>query len=259
LVHKTPKPLVDWPRSDGIDTNRQSSSVCNNLCVQMNSYAVLAQGWLAEISKRSGIAGKEASEAFNKRSEDIKTAARSLFAVSGSKCDATSTPGGGPDSDSDSDNDVDMPASFECYADQPPPGSRIDPELEAPIFTSATATSLAAFAQLPANASGVLALVPFLKARNGRRGPGHGMETSGWMTGFMLEGIYTAAGDIAEPEATPAIHSASNAASVEATRVAVLAAVDFAHDTLTNEGNNSWLGMIRQNGEYYCISNALRQ
>jgi hypothetical protein len=38
---------------------------------------------------------------------------------------------------------------------------------------------------VPGGAAGVLALVPFLKARNGRRGPGHGMETSGWMTGFM--------------------------------------------------------------------------
>ena len=73
-----------------------------------------------------------------------------------------------------------------CYSDKPAG----DPEAPA-RFTSATATSLAAFAGLPGNASGVLDLVPFLKARNGRRGPGHGMEMSGWMTGFMLEGIYT--------------------------------------------------------------------
>lgn len=255
LVHKTPKPLVDWPRSDGIDTSRGASSVCDNLCVQMNSYAVLAQGWLAEISKRSGIAGKQASGAFSKRSADIKMAAQSLFALSGSKCDPTGSPdGGGPDSDGSENVAAEkLSAPLECYADQPPPGSANNPESQA-IFTSATATSVAAFAQLPDNPSGVLALVPFLKARNGRRGPRHGMETSAWMTGFMLEGIYTAAGDVTEPkpdDTTATTYSASsNAASVEATWAAVLAAADFAHDTLTNEGNNSWLGMIRQNGEY---------
>ena len=58
------------------------------------------------------------------------------------------------------------------------------------------------------------------------------METSGWMTGFMLEGLYTALGELGEgilPLATAA------------------AAAEYCHNTLTNKGNNSWMGMLRQN------------
>ena len=66
---------------------------------------------------------------------------------------------------------------LKCYTDEP----ANEPE-SSPRFTTATATSLAAFAGIPGSASGVLDLVPFLKARNGRRGPGHGLETSGWVT-----------------------------------------------------------------------------
>lgn len=37
LVHSTPKPLVDWVRSNTIDTSMSTASHCNKLCVQMNS------------------------------------------------------------------------------------------------------------------------------------------------------------------------------------------------------------------------------
>ena len=219
LVHETPRPLVDWPRSSGLDTDEKTSGFCNKLCAQMNAYAAVTQGWMAEISKRAGISGKQASPAYSERAAKIRSTANTVFAASGSDCHPTIS---GPD-------DADATAApLQCYRDQP---AGADPEAGS-VFTSATASSLAAFANLPGDASGVIALVPFLKARNGRRGPGHGMETSGWMTGFMLEGIYTAAGDLSDPALDPA---------------AVLAAADYAHDTLTNEGNNSWLGMIRQN------------
>lgn len=112
-----------------------------------------------------------------------------------------------------------------CYADNPPG--------EGPqVFTTATGSSLGALARLPGSAAGVLDLVPFLKARQGRRDPGWGLETSGWMTGFMMEGLYTAAGEVAEGWLDArAVHKA----------------VEFCHDTLINQGSNSWLGMIRQN------------
>ena len=57
LVHKTPKPLVDWPRSDMLDTTGSTSSHCNEECAQMNAYAALAQGWMGEITARLGFKG----------------------------------------------------------------------------------------------------------------------------------------------------------------------------------------------------------
>ena len=223
LVHNTPKPLVDWPRTDGLDTNAQASTHCKKLCAQMNAYAVRAQEWLSEIASRADWdydrsrpieLARKASEALAKRAVAIRGATEKTFAASGASCVTSGSP----------DDNVDA-AELRCYTDQP----LNDPE--STPFTSATATSLAAFASVPGSA-GVLQLVPFLKARNGRRGPGHGMETSGWMTGFMLEGLYAAAGDL-ELEGGDT--------------TAVVAAVDYAHSTLTNQGNNSWLGMIRQN------------
>jgi hypothetical protein len=40
--------------------------------------------------------------------------------------------------------------------------------------------------------------VPFLRARQFRRGAEFGVQTSGWMTAFMMEGLYSAAGEIDE-------------------------------------------------------------
>eukprot|EP01050_Picozoa_sp_SAG11_P046333 SAG11_NODE_23640_length_385_cov_0.723776_1_plen_57_part_01 len=57
------------------------------------------------------------------------------------------------------------------------------------------------------------------------------METSGWMTGFMLEGIYTAAGDLDLSYAAAAAASAGSVGT-EAAWPAVLAAADYAHETL---------------------------
>ena len=36
MVHDTPKPLIDWPRSSGIDTDATTSRSCSRLCSQMN-------------------------------------------------------------------------------------------------------------------------------------------------------------------------------------------------------------------------------
>ena len=189
----------------------------------MNAYAVRAQEWLSEIASRADWdydrshpieLARKASGALAKRAVAIRGATEKTFAATGASCVTSGSP----------DDDVDA-AELRCYTDQP----QNDPE--STPFTSATAASLASFASIPGSA-GVLQLVPFLKARNGRRGPGHGMETSGWMTGFMLEGLYAAAGDLQLEGGDAA---------------AVVAAVDYAHSTLTNQGNNSWLGMIRQN------------
>ena len=54
MVSNTPRPLVDWPRSSGIDTDGSASAVCNKLCVQMNAYAVLTMDWMSGITKRAG-------------------------------------------------------------------------------------------------------------------------------------------------------------------------------------------------------------
>lgn len=48
----------------------------------------------------------------------------------------------------------------------------------------------------------------------------------------MLEGLYDAAGEVSEGPLSLG---------------AVAAAVTFCHDTLVNNGSNSWLGMIAQN------------
>eukprot|EP00041_Stephanoeca_diplocostata_P031313 m.973281 g.973281 ORF g.973281 m.973281 type:complete len:241 (+) comp23933_c0_seq15:216-938(+) len=39
MVYRTPKPLVDWPRSGLIDTDVNGASVCNVHCVQMQVWA----------------------------------------------------------------------------------------------------------------------------------------------------------------------------------------------------------------------------
>jgi hypothetical protein len=291
LVHATPRPLIDWPRSDGIDTNGATSGHCNKLCVQMNAYAVVAQRWMGELAARSGLAGQQESATFAARASAIQQAAHKMFAASGSACDTSSsgpsppvpveiktcdkvweadTPlhhhnssgivalncGAGSTISSVLFADFGLPSGsctagfktnmschssrsstvtavetaclhkqfcflkasrtqfgdsctgeckqlavqvkcshvrdaepqppLKCYTDEPTSGREAPP-----AFTSATATALAAFGGLPGSAAGVLDLVPFIKARNSRRGPGHGLEASGWMTGFMLEGIYT--------------------------------------------------------------------
>lgn len=115
-------------------------------------------------------------------------------------------------------------ASLSCFLDSPQ---------YAPRATSATASATAAFARLPGTAQGVLELVPFLRARNARRGVAHGVEVSGWMAGFMMEGVYAAAGEIAE-----------GALPLDL----VATAVDWAYnDVLVARGNNSWIGMLEQN------------
>ena len=149
------------------------------------------------------------------------------------------------------DKSMPLQPPLKCYTDEP----ANEPE-SSPRFTSATATSLAAFAGIPGSASGVLDLVPFLKARNGRRGPGHGLETSGWVTGFMLEGIFRVRPRIYAAAVTLALLNSDAAccwgtillsacAMLQAigdlsddnlTFGSALSGADFAHATLTNAG-----------------------
>lgn len=308
MVHDTPKPLVDWPRSSGIDTDGHAASLCKELCVQMNSYAVLTQEWMAGITDRVGVINgcdKSISKAYAARSSAIRAAAHATFATSGSNCsmdgptptpppaplpppsatatcvkeweadsahhhhgsDGIATLNCGPNqtitsvafadfgtpsgscaagfevnsschdararavvesaclhkrwcrleasrevfgdtcngvtkylaatvrcassSSSSSHRDTDLT----CYTDTPAHPAATDPELPSGStpYTSLTATALAALARLPGRAAGVLELVPFLMARNSRRGAAHGHEGSGWMMGFMMEGLLSAA------------------------------------------------------------------
>eukprot|EP01052_Picozoa_sp_SAG31_P005581 SAG31_NODE_247_length_19134_cov_12.255050_6_plen_1021_part_00 len=375
MVHNTPKPLIDWPRSDGIDTNGPASTYCHRHCIQMNAYAVKTHKWMAEITHRVGAAGTKETAVYAGRAEAIRAATHETFAAQGALCDTNRSAGEKPPlppptavstcaqeweadtakhhhgstgvvslncgagmsisavlfadfglpkgdckdgfaindtchsdpehsaqalvekaclhrqycslsasdtqfgdscsgvckqlavkvscravANSDSNAVVSDTAhlsqpesDLHCYTDQ------ATQDTETPPFTSATASSLAAYANIPGSACGVLKLLPFIAARNSRRGIGHGLETSGWMTGvtqmptvtsmvenvlhllyrligFMLEGLYTAAGDLE-------LQLQSQSCELSA----VASAVDFCHGTLTNQGNNSWLGMIRQN------------
>lgn len=130
---------------------------------------------MATIASRiGGSPGKEAT-AYAARSSSIRKASQAAFSVSGDHCDPfASTPPIVPHTPAHATN-------MSCYTDEMASQTGDKP------YTSATGSSLAALARLPGSAAGVLALVPFLKARQGRRGAAHGLETSGWMTGFMLE------------------------------------------------------------------------
>ena len=101
--------------------------------------AAVAQGWMAEISRRAGIGGRRASPAYSERAARIRSAANAVFAAAGSDCRPTTS---GPD-------DADATAApLRCYRDQP---AGTGPEAGGG-FTSATASSLAAFANLPGGA-----------------------------------------------------------------------------------------------------------
>jgi len=96
-----------------------------------------------------------------------------------------------------------------------------------PLRTTAHASVFALDARIPGSAAAGLALVPFLRARNARRGHAHGLEVSGWVAGFMLRGLYGAAGEVGEGDV--ALPLAADAAAL-------------AWETLVHNGTNSWLG-----------------
>ena len=352
LVHKTPKPLVDWPRSSGIDTDATHASHCKELCVQMNAYAVQTQTWMADLADRLGL--HEQSEAYAQQAASTRASTQATFALAGSQCGdgqppvATcavewekdshmhhhnstgvvvlncgknkqisrvvfadfGTPSGTCDGSQGFKKDLNCTSppensavavvesqclhhqfctlhasdkvfgdgcrgvckrlavqvmcaptmrdgdtkrsagnstanghnsvyhnsivdanEFHCYADNP---VQRQPANDAEISPSTTATgsALAAFVGLPGNATSVLSLLPFLRARQSRLGTQHGLMTSGWMTGFMLEGLYVAAGEVDQGLLDLAM---------------VSAAVEYCHTTLVNDGQNSWLGMLKQN------------
>ena len=337
MIQDSPRPLIDWPRSSGIDTDNMASHQCDHLCVQMNAYASKAHRWAADLAELLG--DDDSAKNFAIRGEAIRKAAQSAFKTT--TCytvpPPAPTPGPLPPSapivtcgvewekdtpmhhhnstgtlqlncgagkvissidfadfglaigDCASGNGFKQNAS--CHNREDLDVRFIEPfclhkqwcvlnakatkggfedkckglckrltvsvtcskvgagaEAEmAPVsgkdammcysdsgttFTSATASATAAYANLPNRATDVLALVPFLAARNGRRGPLHGLEVSGWMAGFMMEGLYRAAGTISEGALPLSL---------------VEAAATYAHSVLTNQGDNSWLGMIRQN------------
>lgn len=194
LVTHTPKPLIDWPRSAAIDINSTTEHLCDVVCAQMNAHAVTAQTQAAYVAGRLGRSNE--SQAFAARAAAIRSAAQKAFAVDASRC----TPSGvGP-----------------CFTDTLNSSS-----------TTAQATGMAADARLAGTANGTLALVPFMRARNERRGAAHGLELSGWQALFMLRGVYSAASEVDEGPIPPS---------------AVVEAAQFAMEVLTNTGMNSWLG-----------------
>lgn len=197
MVVKTSKPLIDWPRSDMLDINGTSSRYCDEICVEMNAHAVLALQQAGAIAGRVGM--NATAQHYAERAEVIRKAARATFA-------STSC----------------TPAAPACYLDQPRGKVKT---------TTAPATVMAAAARLPRTAEDTLKLVSFLRSRNARRGAGHGLEVSGWLAGFMLRGLYVAAGETDEgPIPLPL----------------ALDAVDYSFSVLTANGTNSWLNMIRQ-------------
>jgi len=201
LVTNTPKPLIDWPRSDMIDINATSSRACNGICVEMNAYAVMAMEQASAVAERMGMA--DIAQNYARKAMNIRVAAHNAFASS--RC---------------------TPSAPACYTDN----RRTDtPSLPT---TTAPATALAAVARLPGTANDTLRLVPFLRARNLRRGVEHGLEVSGWLAGFMLKGLYSAAGETEEGFIPPEL---------------ALDAANFAFAVLVANGTNSWLNMLQQN------------
>ena len=79
LVVKTPKPLVDWPRTNALDINSTVAKVCSELCVEMNGHAVTAQLQMAALATRLGR-GVEA-QAYVSRAAAIRAAANTTFAT----------------------------------------------------------------------------------------------------------------------------------------------------------------------------------
>jgi hypothetical protein len=200
----------------------------------MNGYAAIANEWMASLAIRMADgdpAMVAEAKAYTARAAAIRAAAHAAFYVGGGNSDSVGTRcnldgTGGSSSNGTSSDEEATAATMQCYKDTP----TVD---TSSAYTSATATSVAAFAGLPpSGAKGVLELVPFLKARHGRRGVGHGLEASGWMVGFMLEGLYKAAGEVDEGALPTELVSAG---------------AEYAYSVLTNPGNNSWLGMLRQN------------
>ena len=206
LVVRTPKPLIDWPRNDAIDITRSNAGLCDELCAEMNGHAVTAQTQMAALAARLGL-GAEA-RAYAGRAAAIRAAANATFAAAPARC----TPAG----------------VGACFTDEPnaPPA--------APADTTAHASVFALAARLPGSAARSLGLVPFLRARNARRGHAHGLEVSGWVAGFLLRGLYSAAGELDEGELPLSL--AADAAQL-------------AWEVLTHNGTNSWLGgMVREMG-----------
>ena len=163
-------PLIDYPRSGGIDTDAKLVAVCDEVCVEMNAYAAVALSQMAALASKLQLTNIAATYA--DRAETIRSAANATFFVPSDDC---------------------VPARVgPCFSDQPVIGTSSTPAFN----TSAPATALAAFAEIPGSAIGVLKLVPFLRARNARRGPSHGLEISGWLAGFMLKAVYAAAGEL---------------------------------------------------------------
>ena len=43
LVQRTPRPLIDYPRTPELDIDEDTVAVCDDVCVAMNAHAMVAQ------------------------------------------------------------------------------------------------------------------------------------------------------------------------------------------------------------------------
>jgi len=225
LVVRTPRPLVDWPRSDAIDINESTAGVCNDACVQMNAHAVTVQQQASILAGRMGMPQEAA--AYAARAAAIRAAAHAAFYEEDS--DKCNPPGAGP-----CYRDDGAPRKFEAPLSKGPSGAgqwqrglRHPGSKNGTATTTVQATAMATDARLGGSAEMALRLVPFLRARNLRRGAAHGLELSGWQSFFMLRGVYSAAGETGE-----GLFPLGLAADAAA----------FGWEALTGTGVNSWLG-----------------
>jgi len=202
LVERTPKPLIDYPRSDFIDINDDTAKLCDELCVEMNAHAVVANRHMGDLAARLGL--DAVADAYRRRSESIRAKAHDVFAALSQDCNPADV---GP-----------------CYADEP---VVVAEKRATNVSTTVQASIMAAFANIAGGANATLQLVPFIRARNARRGPAHGLEASGWVAGFMMEGLLASATAVDEGDISVDLAAA---------------AADLVFEALTGRGKNSWMG-----------------
>jgi hypothetical protein len=227
LAHGTPKPIIDWPRSDLIDIDASHAKMCNDACAPMNTHVATAVASLAEMAHYLGLAADAAN--YSATARGVAAAMGGAFAAAGEACD---------------------PPSPACFLDnpvQPPvggsggggsggevaPGSTVQSSLfplslPAQLLAKLREAAVPGFGAAGAANASLLSVLPFLKARNARKG--RVAQASPWAIGFMLKGLYQlalGADGAAWPNASAALDAAT-----------------YAHEVLTADGENSWLRMI---------------
>eukprot|EP00947_MAST-08B_sp_MAST-8B-sp1_P002570 g2570.t1 len=256
LAHCTPKPIIDWPRSALIDiTGTPQADMCDEVCAPMNAHVATAVDSMADMAARVGRAAEAAN--YSRIATGVAAAMGRAFAAAGAACDPpapacfTDEPNnsvGDNNKDNDNDHGRKKPTTTTTTTVQ----SSIFPlALPSRLLPALRQHAVAATANHNSTSSwglgtddnddkeegggggqakpGLLAVLPFLKARNERQG--RVMQASPWATGFMLRGLLQLAlgADGAPPDAS-----------------AASAAAEYVHAVLTATGENSWRQMMTQ-------------